>query len=107
MAAALKIKSRKVVFRRAGFKFEAESETILRLDTLSKEQIEALKAEDNLMVSEIEVEDEDAKAKAEAKAKATEAAKAQAKAEADAKAQAAAEAKAKKEAEAKAKGNKA
>lgn len=57
MATALKVKSKKEGFRRAGFSFGSE-EKIIPLTELSKGQIEALKGESNLLVSEVEIDDE-------------------------------------------------
>ncbi|MDX2094357.1 MAG: HI1506-related protein [Alphaproteobacteria bacterium] len=76
MAIAFKVKAKIQGFRRAGFKFSSTEETVLLLDQLSKAQVEALKAEPNLLVSEIEIEKEkspkgdDKKAAGEGKASA-------------------------------------
>ena len=57
MATALKVKAKTQGFRRAGFKFSATEETVIPTSKLTKEQIEALKAEPNLLVSEVELKD--------------------------------------------------
>jgi len=83
MATALKIIAKRNGFRRAGYEFSDTQETIIPTDDLKKDQIEALKSESNLLVSEIELSNKAAKADTDAEAKA--AADAKAKAEADAK----------------------
>ncbi len=97
MARALKIKAKKPGFRRAGFSFDDAAERIIPLSDLTQEQIDALKAEPNLLVSEID--DNGGKKSATATDDAADAAEAKAKAEAEA----AAKAKADKEAADKAK----
>ncbi|MBM3618649.1 MAG: hypothetical protein FJX23_08945 [Alphaproteobacteria bacterium] len=52
----LKIKARTEGFRRAGRSFSAETETVIPLKELDKREIEALKAEPRLLVSETEAE---------------------------------------------------
>ena len=58
MAIALKIKAKRNGFRRAGFSF-SDQETIIPVNDLTKEQVEALKAEPNLLVSEIEIKEQE------------------------------------------------
>ncbi|MGA0610563.1 HI1506-related protein [Caldimonas sp. KR1-144] len=56
---ALKVISRRDSFRRAGFEFTGEAKT-LPLDELTDDQVEALKAEPLLVVSEVDIEPEKA-----------------------------------------------
>lgn len=86
MPTALKIKAKKPGFRRAGFGFSDTEETTILLSALTKDQVAALKAEPNLLVSEIEIEAAEDKAAAKAAAEAKKDAEAAAaKAAADAK----------------------
>lgn len=54
MTKVLKIKATADGYRRAGFGFSTTAETVLPLNKLSQEQIEALKADKNLLVVEAE-----------------------------------------------------
>lgn len=62
MAKALKVKSKKNGYRRAGFGFSDTEDKTLLLGDLTKEQIAALKEDKNLLVVEAEVKDAKAKA---------------------------------------------
>ncbi len=82
MAKKLQIVAKTDSFRRAGYEFGSTA-TLLDPDKLSKEQIEVLKSEPKLVVTEVEVKDDkkgkdnpeaEAKAKAEAEAAAAAAA---------------------------------
>lgn len=67
MANALKIKAARNGYRRAGFKFSNTEAKVLMMADLNKEQIEALKGDPGLLVSEID-HDPEAEAKEAAKA---------------------------------------
>lgn len=54
MAKALKVKAKKNGYRRAGFGFSDTEETSLLLSDLTKEQVDALKGDKNLLVNEVE-----------------------------------------------------
>lgn len=60
MAKALKVKATKNGYRRAGFGFSSDQETVLFVDQLKEEQIEALKGDANLIVVEADVQAEKA-----------------------------------------------
>lgn len=72
MATALKIKAKAAGYRRAGHKFDSETETVIAVKGLNKEQVEMLKSDANLLVSEVEIkaaaDADDAAAKAKAAA---------------------------------------
>lgn len=71
MAKALKVKSTKNGYRRAGHSFSTTSETILFEENLTEEQVKALKEDALLLVIETEaVSPAEAEAEAKAKAKA-------------------------------------